>query len=65
MASVAPHVNSLIAAELNVFQVLVDIVEHAEHFASAVLVRIVVGGEIVRAQWFAFLSFMAIRATNT
>jgi hypothetical protein len=65
VAGAAPHVDALVTARLDLFQVIVDIAEHSEHFTSPVLIRISVGGKIVCAEWFAFLSLVAKRTTNS
>ena len=65
MASVTPHIYALVSARLDFFQMIVDVSEHAVHLAGAILVWIFVGGEIVGAERFAFLSFVAMRAADT
>src|SRR5262252_7138298 len=65
MAGVAPHVDALIATRLNFLQTIVDGSQHAEHFAGAVLIRIFVRGKIKCAERFAFLSLVAVRATDS
>src|ERR1039457_5043356 len=65
MTGVAPHIHPLVATRLDLFQVIIDTAQHSQHFTGPVLVWILVGGKIVRAEGFTFLSLMAMRATNT
>lgn len=39
MAGVTPHVYSLVAAGLDLFEVIIDAAEHPEHFTRTVLIR--------------------------
>lgn len=64
MTGVAPHVDALGAARLDVFQMIVDASEHFEHLASTILVWIFVGGKIISGKRFALLSFVTVRATD-
>src|SRR5712692_4755021 len=64
MASVAPHVDGLVAARPDFLQVIGDLSKHPIHFAGTVLVWILVGSKIVGAERFAFFSFVAIRAAG-
>ena len=60
MACMAPHVDGLITARLNIFQVLIDRSKESEHFTRSYLVGIVVRREIICAERLTFFSNMAV-----
>ena len=56
MAGVTPQVHTLVTARLDLVQVNFDVVHHAHHFASPVLVGVLIGGKVVGTEGFAFLA---------
>src|SRR5215470_13700210 len=56
VTGMTPHIHALVAARLNLLQVLIYVAKHTQHFACAALVGIIVGCKIVGTERLAFLA---------